>query len=92
VAWSRVFDDPIPVDGGELLTLRDAGMYILALPPKEASLPHWQLAMACLISAAERGGIVMMARIAMMKALHHGKPEPPPEPRRKRAKVYRIVR
>jgi hypothetical protein len=32
--WSRHFFDPIPTgDGGELRTLRDAGVYILALPP-----------------------------------------------------------
>ena len=35
--WSRHFFDPIPTgDRGELRTLRDAGVYILALPPAEA--------------------------------------------------------
>jgi hypothetical protein len=35
--WSRHFFDPIPTgDGGEFRTLRDAGVYILALPPAEA--------------------------------------------------------
>jgi hypothetical protein len=64
-SWSRQFDDPIPTgDGGELRTLRDAGVYILALPPADAERQHWQVAMECLISAAEKGGIVMMARIA----------------------------
>jgi hypothetical protein len=30
--WSRAFDDPIALpDGGTLLTLRDAGNYIVAL-------------------------------------------------------------
>ncbi len=48
--------------------------------------------MECLISAAEKGGIVMMARIAMLRALNHGDPDPTPAPRRKRAKRYRIVR
>jgi hypothetical protein len=28
--------------------------------------------MECLISAAEKGGIVMMAHIAMLRALNHG--------------------
>jgi hypothetical protein len=42
-------------------TLRDAGVYILALPPAEAERQHWQIAMDFLISAAEKGGIVMMA-------------------------------
>jgi hypothetical protein len=39
--WSRQFDDPIPTgDGGELRTLRDAGVYILALPPADAERQH----------------------------------------------------
>jgi hypothetical protein len=90
--WSRHFFDPIPTgDGGELRTLRDAGVYILALPPAEAEREHWQIAMEFLISAAEKGGIVMMARIAMLRALNRGAPDPAPAPRRKRAKRYRIV-
>jgi hypothetical protein len=67
--WSRHFFDPIPTgEGGELRTLRDAGVYILALPPAEAEREHWQIAMEFLISAAEKGGIVMMAHIAMLRA------------------------
>jgi hypothetical protein len=65
--WSRHFFDPIPTgDGAELRTLRDAGLYILALPPADAER---QIAMEFLISAAEKGGIVMMAHIAMLRAL-----------------------
>ena len=72
-SWSRQFDDPIPTgDGGELRSLRDAGVYVLALPPAEAEREHWQVAMEFLISAGENGGIVMMARIAMLRALNHG--------------------
>ena len=90
--WSRQFDDPIPTgDGGELRTLRDAGVYILALPPADAERQHWQVAMECLISAAEKGGIVMMARIAILTALNHRKPDPEITPRRKRAKRYRVI-
>jgi hypothetical protein len=42
--WSRHFFDPIPTgDGGELRTLRDAGVYILAhlrsRAPKSLSAP-----------------------------------------------------
>jgi hypothetical protein len=44
-----------------------------------------------LLSAAESGGIVMLARIAMMQALH-GRKTSTPEPRRKRAKAYGIIR
>jgi hypothetical protein len=90
---SRHFFDPIPTgDGAELRTLRDAGLYILALPPADAERKHWQIAMEFLISAAEKGGIVMMAHIAMLRALNHGDPDPAPAPRRKRAKAYRIVK
>jgi hypothetical protein len=78
--------------GGELRTLRDAGVYILALSPAEAEREHWQIAMEFLISAAEKGGIIMMARIAMLRALNAGKPDPEITQRRKRAKRYRIVR
>jgi hypothetical protein len=56
--WSRQFDDPIPTgDGGELRSLRDAGVYVLALPPAEAEREHWQVAMAFLISAAEKAAL-----------------------------------
>jgi hypothetical protein len=34
----------------------------------------------------------MMVRIAMMKALNHGRPNPATTPRRKRATAYRIVK
>jgi hypothetical protein len=44
-----------------------------------------------LISAAEDGGIVMLAEIAMRQALTHGRPHPKPPPRKKRAKSYRII-
>jgi hypothetical protein len=91
--WSRHFFYPIPTcEGGELRTLRGAGVYILALPPAEAERQHWQVAVDCLISAAERGGIAMMAHIAMLRALNHDDPDPAPAPRRKRATRYRIVR
>ncbi|MEH2569867.1 hypothetical protein [Bradyrhizobium sp. AZCC 2289] len=91
--WQRWFDDPIPLPGGgQLVTLKDAANYILALPAKTSAQEHWQLAMQMLIDAADRGGIVMLAQIAMMRALNHGKPDPANTPRSKRAKAYRIVR
>jgi len=58
----------------------------------EQKKPHWQTAAGELLTAAERGGIVMLAEIAMRQALGHGKPEPPRTPRKKAAKKYRIVR
>jgi hypothetical protein len=91
--WSRPFDDPITTDDGfEIVTLRDAGSFILTLPPAEADRDHWQLAMKCIMDAAERGGILMLAQIAMQRALSHGKPAPPTEPRRKAAKKFRVIR
>jgi hypothetical protein len=79
--------DPIPTgDGCE----PRAGVFILALPPAVAERSHWQVAMQCLTSAAEKCGIAMMARIAAL-ALHHGDPDPAPAARRKRAKAYRIA-
>src|SRR5260370_29496708 len=68
----RYFFDPSPAGDGELRSLRDAGICILGLPPAEAEREHWQIAMEFLISAAERGGIVMMARIAMSRTMNHG--------------------
>jgi hypothetical protein len=46
--------------------------------------------MEFLISAAEKDGIVMMAHIAMLRALNHGDPDLEIIPRRERAKRYRI--
>jgi hypothetical protein len=91
--WSRPFDDPISLaDGRELLTLQDAGTYITKLPKAEHSAPEWQAAMKVLILVAEKGGDTMLARIGVMQALHrHDQPELR-QPRRKRAKAYRIVR
>ena len=37
-------------------------------------------------------GPTMFARIGVMRALNHGKPDPKIVPPRKRAKAYRIVR
>jgi hypothetical protein len=41
---------------------------------------------------AELRGPTMFARIGVMRALNHGKPDPAPMPRRKGVKAYRIVR
>ena len=87
--WSHHFDDPIPTGDGELRSLRDAGVYILALPPAEAEREHWRVTMECLIAAAEKGGIVVMAHIAMLRALHHCELVPAPGPR---GKNHRIVK
>lgn len=72
IGWKTEFDDPIPLpDGRELRTLRDAADYIAALPAVEAETDRWQLAIENLINAADHNGIVMVARIAMLRALDH---------------------
>jgi hypothetical protein len=77
VSWSLKFDQPIDLTKGKaLLTLRDAANHIIALPPRETKQLHWQTAIACLLSAAEKRGELMMARIAMMQALSNGKASP----------------
>jgi hypothetical protein len=91
--WGRSFDEPIPLPGeGALRTLRDAGEYVTALSKADQSKPHWQAAAHELIMAAERGGILMLAEIAMRQALAHGRPKLTPSPRKKKAKKYRIVK
>jgi hypothetical protein len=90
--WSARFHDQIqPLKGKPLLTLKDAADYIMGLPKKVHDTPHWQLAMAQLIDAAEGRNFIMHARIAVLRALNHGQPVVT-EPRRERAKANRIVR
>jgi len=89
--WSRRFDEPIPLPaGGALRTLLDAGRYVETLPTSQHERAEWQTAIHFLLMAAEDRMPVMFVHVAMLKALNAGKP--PPEPRRKRAKKFRIVR
>jgi hypothetical protein len=94
MSWSLKFDEPIPLAKGKpLRTLRDAGNYVAALSRKEAALPHWQVAASCLLTAVEKGGgLVMMARIAMVRALRAGEPQAAHASRKKPAKKYQLVR
>jgi hypothetical protein len=92
LSWSTPFDEPIELPNGLLITLKDAATYITGLPKKESALPEWQTAIEVLMLVGDRGGDPMMPHIAMMKALHRHKPTAAPAPRRKRAKVYKIVR
>jgi hypothetical protein len=90
MGWSTKFYDPIELPRGRrLLTLRDAGRYIAALPASEQGRGDWQLAARVLLLVAEKGGDPMLARIAMMRALDL--PAPASAPRRKRAKAYRLI-
>jgi hypothetical protein len=85
----RPFDDPIKVPGARLVTLRDAGEYIAKLRKAVHDAPEWQAAMEALIQSkpARR-----YSRGSTLCALNHGKPNPVPEPRRKRPKAYRVVK
>ena len=74
IAWSRKFDEPIPLpDGRALVTLKDAGTYITQLPKAEHEAPEWQAAMQALILVATSGDPTMLARIGVLRALnrHH---------------------
>jgi hypothetical protein len=91
--WHRAFDDPIELpDGSALRMLRDAGEFVTALPEKVQHRQEWQTAAEMLMLAAEGKAPLMFAHIGMLWALHAGKSDAPPEPRRKTAKKYRIVR
>lgn len=93
MAWSDRFDDPVPLPaGGALVSLEDAARYIQKLPKKEQKLAHWQTATSILIAAAEGRDFVLHARIAMLRAIHHGQPAPEPTRTGKAAKTYRIIR
>jgi hypothetical protein len=68
--WDRTFDDPVPLpDGRELVTLRDAAVYVQSLPRATQKREEWQRAVRILIAAAEGRDFLMHARIAMLRAL-----------------------
>ena len=92
MAWCKRFYDPIILpDGRKLLTLRDAAEYITALPKAEHDEADWQVAMEALLLVAECNGPEMMARVAVMRALNR-QVKPTLAPRKKPAKVFRIVK
>lgn len=75
MSWDLTFPEPIPLPRGKLLvTLRDAGAYVAALSANQHDSAVWQTAIDCLLLAADHGGPVEFARLAMHKALH---PKPP---------------
>jgi hypothetical protein len=90
LSWSKRFDDPIALPNGrKLITLRDAGKYITALPARQQQAQAWQTAAQMLLQAAEGRGPMMFAHVAMLKALDV---DPTQTPRKKRAKKYKVVR
>jgi hypothetical protein len=93
LSWGNSFFDPIMLpDGRKLVTLRDAARYITALPKAEHDADEWQAATEVLLLVAEHDGPTMFARIGVMRALRRHEPKAAAAPRRKRAKVFKIVR
>ena len=90
LSWSRAFPDPILLsDGTELVTLRDSIAWLAKkVPQVRHSDPDIQLAAWLVEDAAERGGILMMAEIAMRKVAAHKQSTPAGQRRRR---VYKIV-
>ena len=72
MSWDRRFADPIELPGKNLITLRDAALYITKLPKAEHDAEEWQAAMEALLLVAEHDGPPMFARIGIMKALNRG--------------------
>ncbi len=52
-----------------LVTLKDAADFISNLPKNEQYKPEWQIALHCLIEAAEGREFLMYARIRVLRAL-----------------------
>jgi cob(I)alamin adenosyltransferase len=56
--------------GRQLVTLEDAGKFIMRLPKAEHAAAEWQAAMEALILVVTLGGPTMFARIGVMRALN----------------------
>ncbi|CAN5423171.1 hypothetical protein BH11PSE4_BH11PSE4_09850 [soil metagenome] len=85
MSWDKTFREPIELPDGRLLvSLRDAGSYITALPATEIQAREWQTAMHVLIEAADYAGPVSFARLGMAQALDR-RAEKVFDPSRKRA-------
>jgi hypothetical protein len=92
VSWDQAFFDPIELPNGrKLATLRDAAQYIIKLPKAERELLQWETAIECLMLVGDSRRR-SDAHIAMSKALHRHEPTAAPTRRRKRAKVYKVIR
>jgi hypothetical protein len=76
MSWDLKFPEPIAVPRGKpLVSLRDAGRYITALPAEIHAQHAWLTAMHVLIQTAGHGGPMEFARLGMVQALYP-KPEP----------------
>ena len=88
--WQRRFDTAIALpDGGELVTLLDAGIYIEALPEAQYRRREWRIATEMLLAVADGRWPPRFAEIAIVQALKTG--GPPPR-RRGVAKKFKLIR
>ena len=66
--WSCEFDEPIALpDESELRTLLDARQYFEALRAAERMRPEWRVAYGNLTQAAQDGGAIVFAWIAIRR-------------------------
>lgn len=85
MSWSKRFDPPIELpEGGRLVTLRDAGDYIRALPLDEQKHPKVEAAVHVILQAADHDGPMIFARMGVAAMLGRHDPAPAPRPRKRR--------
>jgi hypothetical protein len=90
--WQRRFDKAIVLpDGGELVTLLDAGIYIEALAEVQYRQREWRIATEMLLAVADGRWPPRFAEIAIRQALKTGGPPPLP-PTRRKAKKFKVIR
>jgi hypothetical protein len=79
VSWDLKFNEPVQVPGKrkQLVTLRDAALYITQLPKAEREAEHWRPAAILLKLVGENGGCMLLARMSVVHGLRKGvTPEP----------------
>jgi hypothetical protein len=71
--WSTKFNSPVPLpEGGHLLTLDDARVYLIRLPEQMSEGLAWLTAMELVLQSGTNGGPTDTARKALMEALYAG--------------------
>jgi hypothetical protein len=88
VSWDLKFNGPVQVPGKrkQLVTLRDAALYVTKLPKSEREAEHWRPAAILLKLVGENGGCMLLARMSVVNGLRKGiTPEPEFETSRKTA-------
>jgi hypothetical protein len=71
VSWSRPFEEPIELpDGRKLKTLAEAMAWLAKeIPKSEHKMEKVQTAAHCVTRAAEHGGPMILAQMAIMQAI-----------------------